>query len=172
MSTNDLRTGKERWMCSSLTSDKYGLEPFETCMDKGCVVCGFEDVIRIHHIIPLSKEGDHCEENVVILCANHHYMIHRVGDRNRIKLPKEGKKRINTTQEIKTIEERDKALVEGMRIIQTLSSDKSKSKEEVEKLARTLGKLYKKYGFDHIDCISHIMGIKRVTFIKTYIAHW
>jgi predicted restriction endonuclease len=42
-----------------------------------CIVCGFNAVIDLHHLIPVSKGGFFEENNLVCLCPNHHEMLHR-----------------------------------------------------------------------------------------------
>lgn len=41
-----------------------------------CQVCGFEDIVEIHHIIPLKNGGSNNGTNILILCSNHHKMLH------------------------------------------------------------------------------------------------
>lgn len=42
-----------------------------------CELCGWSDSIRdVHHIIPVSKGGKNTLDNVLVLCPNHHRMIH------------------------------------------------------------------------------------------------
>lgn len=140
------------WECKSRTSEEYGLKPFKTSMKKECVICGFKDFLQIHHIIPLSKDGDHCEENVVMLCLNHHKMIHsKIKD--RLKLPKVGKKRTFTTKELEFEKEKNNALLRGARLslelfywpkLTNTTLDASEFKEKFEEL----NKINQEYGFD------------------------
>ena len=41
-----------------------------------CQICGFEDVVEVHHIIPVKNGGSNEAENILILCSNHHKMLH------------------------------------------------------------------------------------------------
>jgi len=41
-----------------------------------CLVCGFDDVIEIHHIISPKYGGKETSDNLLILCPNHHSMLH------------------------------------------------------------------------------------------------
>ena len=54
--------------------EKYGFK---------CQICGYQFQMdngqyycEAHHIIPISENGSQSEENVIILCANHHRMFH------------------------------------------------------------------------------------------------
>lgn len=42
-----------------------------------CLICGFDVVLHVHHIVPRSKGGDHSVNNLATLCPNHHAMVHR-----------------------------------------------------------------------------------------------
>lgn len=37
-----------------------------------CLICGFDEIIEVHHIIPRAKGGTDDEDNLVVLCPNHH----------------------------------------------------------------------------------------------------
>lgn len=38
-----------------------------------CKICGWGlGKTHRHHIIPLSEEGEDCEENIIEICPNHH----------------------------------------------------------------------------------------------------
>lgn len=42
-----------------------------------CQICGWQEATRdIHHIIPVSQGGTNKEENLIVVCPNHHRMIH------------------------------------------------------------------------------------------------
>ena len=41
-----------------------------------CIVCGFDIVTNVHHIVPRSIGGKNQINNLVILCPNHHAMAH------------------------------------------------------------------------------------------------
>lgn len=41
-----------------------------------CAICGFSDVVQIHHIIPRSVGGKDTQENLLVLCPNHHALLH------------------------------------------------------------------------------------------------
>ncbi|GMV36550.1 MAG: hypothetical protein AMXMBFR61_10580 [Fimbriimonadales bacterium] len=49
-----------------------------------CQLCGFDpvttygvSVCEVHHVVPLSKGGTHNSENAVLLCPNHHRLVHK-----------------------------------------------------------------------------------------------
>lgn len=42
-----------------------------------CQICGWKEASRdIHHIIPVSKGGKNELNNLIVVCPNHHRMIH------------------------------------------------------------------------------------------------
>lgn len=48
------------------------------CIDRHghkCAVCGFEDVIHVHHID--ENRDNNNIDNLIPLCPNHHYLIHK-----------------------------------------------------------------------------------------------
>lgn len=43
-----------------------------------CELCGWKESIRdLHHIIPVSENGKNELENLIVLCPNHHRMVHK-----------------------------------------------------------------------------------------------
>lgn len=40
------------------------------------------NLLHAHHVVPLACGGSNDEENLVILCPNHHALAHRVGQQN------------------------------------------------------------------------------------------
>lgn len=42
-----------------------------------CIICGFDEVVEVHHIIPRRVGGDDSPENLILLCPNHHAMADR-----------------------------------------------------------------------------------------------
>jgi len=42
---------------------------------KSCLICGFDKVVEVHHID--HNHDNNVKGNIVILCPNHHMMIHR-----------------------------------------------------------------------------------------------
>ena len=59
-----------------------------------CEVCGWRidkvlgsnsDGLEIHHIIPVSKGGTDTIDNTIVLCPNHHKMIHCVANDEVVK---------------------------------------------------------------------------------------
>jgi transcription initiation factor IIE alpha subunit len=53
----------------------------------GCEVCGWRSEtdrsMNVHHIIPASCGGGDADENLILLCPNHHSLAHTVGRRSR-----------------------------------------------------------------------------------------
>jgi hypothetical protein len=41
-----------------------------------CQICGFDDVIEVHHLISPKKGGKDVLSNLLILCPNHHSLMH------------------------------------------------------------------------------------------------
>lgn len=41
-----------------------------------CRLCGFNECVEVHHIVPVSEGGSNDLSNVVTLCPNHHTMFH------------------------------------------------------------------------------------------------
>ena len=41
-----------------------------------CQVCGWEDIVEVHHRIPIKNGGNNEPENLLILCPIHHRMLH------------------------------------------------------------------------------------------------
>ncbi len=58
---------------SRLTESPYK-KTYEKYQGK-CAVCGFDDVVEIHHILPRRVGGTDALENLILLCPNHHAMI-------------------------------------------------------------------------------------------------
>lgn len=42
-----------------------------------CAICGFDEVVEIHHIVPRSLGGTDEPSNVIVLCPNHHALVDR-----------------------------------------------------------------------------------------------
>lgn len=42
-----------------------------------CAICGFDEVIEIHHIIPVREGGSTTPDNIIVLCPNHHALADR-----------------------------------------------------------------------------------------------
>ena len=45
-------------------------------LPKKCLICGFDKIIDVHHLIAKSKGGSHSLDNLIALCPNHHKMTH------------------------------------------------------------------------------------------------
>ncbi len=161
--------GDKNWLCSSWTSENEGLEPFWTDMKKECEICGFSDTIRIHHIIPLKQGGDHCEENVVILCPNHHALIHNSKFRDKLKLSKPGKKIKLSKEEVEYSKKREEAIQEAQEIIYNNLFAPTMTKEEKKERIRRLFELFEIYNFDYYDCICRLVGITKPHLLNHYI---
>lgn len=53
-------------------------------LDKKCIVCGFDKIIDVHHLVAKSKGGSHDLSNLIILCPNHHKMMHHADYREEM----------------------------------------------------------------------------------------
>lgn len=42
-----------------------------------CFVCGFDEVVEVHHIVPRAVGGKDHPENLILLCPNHHALADR-----------------------------------------------------------------------------------------------
>jgi 5-methylcytosine-specific restriction endonuclease McrA len=52
-----------------------------------CEICGFwiHSILRLHHVIPVSRDGVNRPENLVYLCPNCHAIVHEAAKRLRDK---------------------------------------------------------------------------------------
>ena len=50
--------------------------------DKKCVICGFDKIVTVHHID--ENHSNNKPENLVVLCPNHHEMIHSKEHRDEV----------------------------------------------------------------------------------------
>jgi hypothetical protein len=50
-----------------------------------CVICGVDDDLNHHHVVPLSLGGQDCEENIITLCCTHHDWIHNIQRHRNLK---------------------------------------------------------------------------------------
>lgn len=48
----------------------------ETCWDNKCAICGGNDFLEVHHLLPKSKGGTDDFDNLILLCACCHSAIH------------------------------------------------------------------------------------------------
>lgn len=59
--------------------DKHGITQYATIAkkyyDEKCIVCGFNEIVDVHHI-DKNRENNN-PTNLVFLCPNHHYVLHR-----------------------------------------------------------------------------------------------
>lgn len=87
---------KEHYFCSrtcansvggKAKADKYGYKGYRTIAEKyykqQCVVCGVTDILDVHHIDE-NRENSH-PSNLIFLCPNDHYRLHRNKDESVIK---------------------------------------------------------------------------------------
>lgn len=42
-----------------------------------CLICNFDIIVQVHHIVPRSKGGNSQVDNLIVLCPNHHGMAHK-----------------------------------------------------------------------------------------------
>lgn len=79
---------KEKYFCSRKCAnsvggkakrDKYGLTSYTSIAkehyEEKCIVCGFDEIVEVHHIDENRNNND--IKNLVFLCPNHHYLLHR-----------------------------------------------------------------------------------------------
>jgi 5-methylcytosine-specific restriction endonuclease McrA len=53
-------------------------------LDKRCLICGFDKIVDIHHLVERSKGGSNELSNLIMLCPNHHKMLHHADYRHEI----------------------------------------------------------------------------------------
>ena len=46
-------------------------------MGHQCVICGFDIIVHVHHIVPVAAGGSNDIDNLIVLCPNHHEMADR-----------------------------------------------------------------------------------------------
>jgi len=127
--------------------------PFKTRREKKCELCGYSNRVVIHHIVGLDGGGDHCEENTLIVCPNHHAELHL----GKIKAPKNGK-----------VCEAYSKLPEFAKLWQYVNS-KMKYNEQISDAEINQLKDYKeKYGFDKDHALAYMAGCTRKVFKDTY----
>lgn len=68
--------------------DKYGITSYVTVAEKfykrECAVCGITDVLDVHHID--ENRNNFHPSNLIFLCPNDHYRLHRNNDDNVLKI--------------------------------------------------------------------------------------
>lgn len=66
---------------------QYKREEVIDLFDGQCEVCSYfnEDILEIHHILPLSEGGDNNWDNLSVLCPNCHRSVHEVLNSNNPK---------------------------------------------------------------------------------------
>ncbi len=87
----NLHPQKEKYFCSRVCAnsvggkakaEKYGLTQYRTIAAKfhkeECVVCGVTDILDVHHLDENRENND--ASNLVFLCPNDHYRLHRNND--------------------------------------------------------------------------------------------
>lgn len=42
--------------------------------EKKCAICGWDISVDIHHIVPIREGGKNTDDNLILLCPNHHRM--------------------------------------------------------------------------------------------------
>jgi predicted restriction endonuclease len=78
----DVRSEKEYWNAASLSPQVQFLSKgiyanIYTVYGSKCVVCSFDEVVEVHHIVPRREGGSDDPDNVVVLCPNHHALADR-----------------------------------------------------------------------------------------------
>jgi hypothetical protein len=70
----ETRSRSYRFRHSNNNTPPYSLsvKRYKEITKTGCCICGFKDVIDLHH-----KNGKEDESELVALCPNHHQMLHR-----------------------------------------------------------------------------------------------
>lgn len=84
----NLFPSKEKYFCSrkcansvggKAKKEKYGLTGYisiaKQYYEQKCIVCGFDELVDVHHIDENRNNNE--LKNLVFLCPNHHYLLHR-----------------------------------------------------------------------------------------------
>lgn len=79
---------KEKYFCSrncansvggKAKREKYGLTGYVSIAkqfyEEKCIVCGYDELVDVHHIN--GDRNNNEATNLVFLCPNHHYLLHR-----------------------------------------------------------------------------------------------
>ena len=66
---------KQKKIIKMKLSGKYGY--LHHIYGGRCAACGFDEVIEVHHIIPKHLGGTDDQDNLIILCPNHHSLADR-----------------------------------------------------------------------------------------------
>ncbi|MBI2144432.1 HNH endonuclease [Candidatus Woesearchaeota archaeon] len=53
-------------------------------LPKKCLICGFDKIFDVHHLVAKSKGGSHTLDNLIVLCPNHHKMLHHADYRQEM----------------------------------------------------------------------------------------
>ena len=75
--TPGMRDNRERQaLKKEIASDNGG--------ELNCAICGWNGfgwigMVEAHHIIPFKDGGEAVDENIIMLCPNHHRMVHKLG---------------------------------------------------------------------------------------------
>lgn len=75
--TPRMRDNRERQKFKKEIADDNGGE-------LNCAICGWDgfgwiEMVEAHHIIPFKDGGKVVEGNIIMLCPNHHRMVHKLG---------------------------------------------------------------------------------------------
>jgi len=72
--------------CTQRIYDSESIELLKMHYGHRCQICGTNpsddygvSIVEVHHIVPFSERPDNSLSNLVVLCPNHHRLIHKVG---------------------------------------------------------------------------------------------
>ncbi len=69
---------RSRYQYSGITKEVFDQ------LDKKCLVCGFDKLVDVRHLVAKSKGGGHDVNNLIVLCPNHHKMTHHADYRQEM----------------------------------------------------------------------------------------
>lgn len=143
------------WLVETQTTKNCGFEPFYTGKERKCQMCGFSNVIEIHHIISISEGGAHSDKNIIIVCPNHHRML----TNGEIKIDDIGEKRYT-----------EEEMIKAMELFNAWCDMGEESKVTYKRVKAWIQYLLfiKNKSIDRIDIICYMMGIGRHHYIKNY----
>lgn len=70
---------KQKYYRKQQVNKEFSVHTFQRILGHlPCEICGWNECTKdVHHIIPVSQDGKSLLNNLIVLCPNHHRMIHR-----------------------------------------------------------------------------------------------